>query len=106
MTFRRLVPAVMLLMTATFASFGRADDYTEYLRCGPNLIMVGETKLEVFRKCGNPVMREDVPVTTSWGYKYEEEWTYDMGPNDFLYVLRFDGSKLKTIHRGNRGFAR
>jgi hypothetical protein len=87
-----------------------ADDYLTDLRCNSGLIMLGESKLEVVSKCGEPVSKDTtdrrVPGSSSSNPAYitVEEWTYNFGPYDFIHVLEFQGTTLKAIRRGARGF--
>ncbi|EJM52390.1 DUF2845 domain-containing protein [Pseudomonas sp. GM48] len=84
------------------ASQAWADDT---LRCGSQLISVGDRSSEVLQKCGEPVSRDLLGYKLSADRREEfqvEEWTY--GPNGGMYqYLRFEGNRLKQItsKRGN-----
>jgi hypothetical protein len=71
----------------------------ETLRCGSQLISVGDRSSEVLRKCGEPVARDDLGYKRSVNRREEypvEEWTY--GPNSGMYqYLRFVGNRLVQI---------
>ncbi|MBV7576302.1 DUF2845 domain-containing protein [Pseudomonas sp. PDM32] len=75
------------------------------LRCGSQLISVGDRSSEVVQKCGEPVSRDQLGYKRSADRREEfqvEEWTY--GPNGGMYqYLRFEGNRLKQItsKRGN-----
>ncbi|MGF6199406.1 DUF2845 domain-containing protein [Pseudomonas laurylsulfatiphila] len=75
------------------------------LRCGSQLISVGDRSSEVVQKCGEPVNRDLLGYKRSADRREEfqvEEWTY--GPNGGMYqYLRFEGNRLKQItsKRGN-----
>ncbi|MBV7555896.1 DUF2845 domain-containing protein [Pseudomonas sp. PDM28] len=75
------------------------------LRCGSQLISVGDRSSEVVQKCGEPVSRDLLGYKRSADRREEfqlEEWTY--GPNGGMYqYLRFEGNRLKQItsKRGN-----
>jgi len=75
------------------------------LRCGSQLISVGDRSSEVLQKCGEPVSRDLLGYKRSADRREEfqvEEWTY--GPNGGMYqYLRFEGNRLKQINskRGN-----
>ena len=85
-----------------------SDDALTDLRCKSGLIMIGESKLEIVSKCGEPASKETVerrvPGSVKGAYVTIEEWTYNFGPHDFIHVLEFEGSTLKAIRRGSRGF--
>ncbi|HEF4762758.1 TPA: DUF2845 domain-containing protein [Pseudomonas putida] len=75
------------------------------LRCGSQLISVGDRSSEVLQKCGEPVSRDLLGYKRSANKREEfqvEEWTY--GPNGGMYqFLRFEGNRLTQItsKRGN-----
>ncbi|MCG6576413.1 DUF2845 domain-containing protein [Pseudomonas sp. AF32] len=69
------------------------------LRCGSQLISVGNRSSEVLQKCGEPAARDDLGYKRSVNRREEypvEEWTY--GPNSGMYqYLRFEGNRLVQI---------
>ncbi len=102
---------VLLILIGMFSVVCQAfsDDSLTDLRCKSGLIMIGESKLEVVSKCGEPASKDTVerrvpPWSARPQYVTIEEWTYNFGPTDFIHVLEFQGSSLKAIKRGDRGF--
>ncbi|MBP1149950.1 MULTISPECIES: DUF2845 domain-containing protein [Methylocaldum] len=79
------------------------------LRCGSLLVDTGDYKLEVLRKCGEPVFtdsRIELRYVKLYGSGLElgqyvpvmiDEWTYDFGPNRFVQLLRFENGRLVDI---------
>jgi hypothetical protein len=103
----KIVVLVLISMfSVVFQVFG--DDKLTDLRCKSGLIMLGESKLEVISKCGEPNSKDTFERRVYGGsqpaYVTVEEWTYNFGPRDFIHVLEFQGVKLKAIRRGDRGF--
>lgn len=78
---------------------------SETLRCGSQLISLGDRSSEVLQKCGEPVSRDVLGYKRSANRREEfqvEEWTY--GPSNGMYqYLRFEGNRLRQISskRGN-----
>ncbi|ANI56659.1 DUF2845 domain-containing protein [Pseudomonas sp. DR 5-09] len=78
---------------------------SDTLRCGSQLVSLGDRASEVLQKCGEPVGRDLLGFKRSANRREEfqvEEWTY--GPNNGMYqYLRFEGNRLKQINskRGN-----
>lgn len=91
------------------------------LRCNGHLVNVGESKLSVVRKCGEPAWREAVCVSRElfiWpqpvvpGQVLQplitpqcvpmEEWTYDRGEGQFLGIVRFRNSSVESMRDGER----
>lgn len=75
------------------------------LRCGSQLISVGDRQFEVQQKCGEPNSRDIIGYKRSANRREEvqvEEWIY--GPSSGMYqYLRFEGGRLMRIDskRGN-----
>jgi hypothetical protein len=96
---RRVLTGLILALAASQAWAA------ETLRCGSQLISVGDRSSEVLQKCGEPVSRDLLGYKRSADRREEfqvEEWTY--GPNGGMYqYLRFEGNRLKQItsKRGN-----
>lgn len=96
---RQLLFGLVLALAASQVS--AADT----LRCGSQLISVGDRSSEVLQKCGEPVSRDLLGYKRSANRREEfqvEEWTY--GPSGGMYqYLRFEGNRLKQItsKRGN-----
>ncbi|WP_213028839.1 DUF2845 domain-containing protein [Pseudomonas sp. Seg1] len=78
---------------------------SDTLRCGSQLVSLGDRASEVMQKCGEPVSRDALGYKRSANRREEfqvEEWTY--GPNNGMYqYLRFEGNRLRQINskRGN-----
>ena len=78
---------------------------SDTLRCGSQLVSLGDRASEVLQKCGEPVGRDPLGYKRSTNRREEfqvEEWTY--GPNNGMYqYLRFEGNRLRQItsKRGN-----
>jgi hypothetical protein len=93
---------LLSLALAVAASQAQAADT---LRCGSQLISVGDRSGEVLQKCGEPVSRDFLGYKRSANKREEfqvEEWVY--GPNSGMYqYLRFEGNRLVRIDskRGN-----
>lgn len=73
---------------------------SDTLRCGSQLVTLGDRSSEVLHKCGEPVSRDVLGYKRSANRREEfqvEEWTY--GPNNGMYqYLRFEGNRLRQIN--------
>jgi hypothetical protein len=87
----------LLLWLAASATPALADT----LRCGSQLVSVGDRRVEVEKKCGQPAYSDLVGYTLGSYDRREspiEEWVY--GPNNgMLTILTFEGSRLRNIER-------
>jgi hypothetical protein len=99
--------AIILLLFMTTEAFA--------LRCGNKLVDIGDRKIEVLEKCGNPLFvenwQEEVIVYRGRLERQIrrlsnidiEEWTYNFGANRFIYFLRFVNGRLNRIEEGQVG---
>jgi len=86
---------------------GRSADCAD----GDNLA-IGDSKLEVFRKCGPPSRvgteqaADKADSEPGAGYRRmldNDSWSYDFGPDRFVRRLTFRNGQLKSIERGSYG---
>ena len=108
---KRLV-AVSVLVSGLLLGAGNASA----MRCGNQLVLIGDRNHDVLRKCGEPDEREERPekryfrVFREGGF-FEvlqevtvEQWTYNLGPNMFIRILRFENGRLVEIETGEYGY--
>jgi hypothetical protein len=94
-----------LLLSLALAIVASQAHAADTLRCGSQLISVGDRSGEVLQKCGEPASRDFLGYKRSVNKREEfqvEEWVY--GPNSGMYqYLRFEGNRLVRIDskRGN-----
>lgn len=73
----------------------------ETLRCGSQLVSVGDRSFEVLQKCGEPAFRDLIGYSLGPYERREykiEEWVY--GPDGgMLSILTFEGNRLRAIER-------
>jgi len=102
---RHLAPALLLLLLAA-APAGA-------MRCGSQLVTIGDRAAEVLAKCGEPLTidRWDLVRQTSGFFRFKtweqvvvEEWTYNQGRSKFMRVLRFENGRLVDEETAGKGF--
>ncbi len=78
--------------------------HADTLRCGSQLVSIGDRSFEVERKCGEPDYRDLIGYTLGPYARREfkvEEWIY--GPsNGVLTILTFEANRLTRIERERR----
>lgn len=71
------------------------------MRCGNDLVQPGDATYTVLKRCGKPTYEEHFDrVVIHRGIRNIENldvWTYDFGPQDFVYTLRFEEGTLINI---------
>lgn len=85
------------------------------MRCGNQLVHLGDRQYDVLSKCGEPDYREEREEELYFrffrqGRFFEaleevtvEEWTYNLGPHMFVRILRFEDGRLTEIETGGYG---
>jgi hypothetical protein len=100
----RSLIAVSLVMLGVPATC--IGSQTNSFQCLSGIVSVGDTREEVATKCGNPSAKAYTDVSPMGGsaafkernsYSYESHWTYDPGPNGFVYKIEFRGGKVRSI---------
>ncbi len=82
--------AAMLLAACLSPSVALA----ETLRCGSYLIRVGDTKVDVIQRCGEPFFRE---VISGANERNEEQWYYVPASTQFQRIVTFRGTRVIRI---------
>jgi len=85
-------------------------------RCGDGLVSIGDSKGRVLIECGKPTFKEKVgdretrksetgtkKTKGTKSSKTVEQWTYNCGKDDFIYILTFEGGKLVKERTDGRG---
>ncbi|GGY70047.1 hypothetical protein GCM10011613_13050 [Cellvibrio zantedeschiae] len=87
----------------------------ESLRCNGDIVEVGDAKVDVYRKCGEPVLKdsycERTPIKikqSNGNYDLIERcenidvWTYNPGKGQFWTNLYFSQGRLREMRYGDR----
>lgn len=73
------------------------------LRCGTQLIEIGDTEQQVMHVCGKPTLQSK-DKRKGVRRSHQQMWTYNFGPEDFLYVLTFQKGQLVDLHTDGYGY--
>jgi hypothetical protein len=117
---------ISVLVAAFFVLSGSVE--SNAFRCGDGYVSVGDSKTKVLLECGKPTSKEKVRVKKGRHYRTDkrekdksgktkrtylkekkkpvEKWYYNCGENDFIYILTFEGSILKSEETGSYGKGR
>jgi hypothetical protein len=89
------------------------DAHADSFSCGGGIISTDDRSADVVAKCGNPDFRdshqEEViqrldAVTKQKVYITVEEWTYNLGPNQFMRIVVLKNGRVAEIRTGNYGY--
>lgn len=93
-----MIRLLILLLTVT----GAAPVWAQ-MRCGAALVEEGDYKAQVLLKCGEPLFRERYYRGDALtACEVIDQWTYDLGPGQFLRVLTFEEGRLERIEQVSR----
>ncbi len=105
---RRVIFVSMLLLTVFVSSRTEAETF----RCGDRVVSLGDTKADVVIKCGDTDLKDSHeesiiksidPFTKQKVTVIVDEWTYNLGPDSLIRILRFENGKLVDIKTGGYG---
>jgi hypothetical protein len=118
------------LLAARFLAPAAADAFrrdVSSIRCGTELVEVGDPEVKVLEHCGEPDLVRPLEDETSRRTPVEpfedrertpqpveppadrefatvEEWVYNFGPNEFMRYLKFREGELVRIELGGYGY--
>jgi len=96
-----LLPAIWLAASPATAS--------DSIRCEGGIVRVGDARIDLLAKCGQPTLQEEEPVAPGRvgdpGLALViERWTYNFGPQQFIQVVSLQGGKVIAVERGSYGY--
>jgi hypothetical protein len=113
MTMKRLYMFSFLFALAlAFLSF---DAHADSFSCDGGIISTGDRNSDVIAKCGSPDFRdshqEEVVQRLDADTKQKiyitvEEWTYNLGPNQFTRIVTLKNGRVAEIKTGNYGYVK
>ena len=88
----------------------------ESLRCSGGISEVGDSRLAVLYRCGEPLLRDTYCAPVFYGGTVQavpapwatfavpcllvDEWVYDRGPGQLIATVRFRNGVVQSIHYG------
>ena len=108
-------PAARACVAAALVA-GAAGARAESLRCAGGISEVGDSRLAVLYRCGEPLLRDSYCAPVFYGGTVQvvpapwaslvvpclvvDEWVYDRGPGLLLATVRFRNGVVQSIHYG------
>lgn len=101
---------LVLLLSPATAAAGESS-----LRCDRGIVALGDSKVDLLAKCGEPSLRDGQEVERrmlavpgqppmSTVLVLVEQWTYNHGPQRFMDLVTLEGGKVTAIERGGYGY--
>lgn len=105
--FARPLPGTFLL-AALLGSPSPPAPAGDSMRCGSRIVTVEAHAADILAACGEPDFRDVFswpPPRVPGELADVEQWTYDFGRNQLLYVLKLRHGRLVSIRTDGYGFA-
>ena len=92
--------ALTIMATAAIFVLTIADlSPARTIRCGTEIVSVGDPTIELLQKCGQPDMKELIKTN---GFIIEK-WTYNCGSKRFMKILTLKGGKVHKVEAADYG---
>ncbi len=100
-----------IVLVVTCCPAGRATE-TGTCACRDGIVSKGDLLAEVVKKCGPPTFQSQRQETRLDDTKESktittisiDDWTYNFGPNEFMYNLRFENGRVTKIESLDYGY--
>lgn len=89
----------IMLPVVIFVSVMAVPASTRTIRCGTEIVRVGDPTIELIQKCGEPDLRELIKTD---GFIIEK-WTYNCGSVRFMKILTLKGGIVQRIEVADYG---
>lgn len=91
--------SLSLAALAIVVLFVAAPSWARSIRCGNELVRVGDPTIELLQRCGEPDLKEllntDGPIV--------ERWTYNCGSLRFMRIITLRGGVIRKIELADYG---
>lgn len=77
---------------------------TESMQCKNGIVSPGDSMPTVIQKCGQPADKRATPRRYKYAgrtYPATEQWLYNFGPNEFVYIAVFNGYQISLLYSTN-----
>ncbi len=86
----RLLTGLLTGLVVSAAGVAQGLDTADGMRCGSDLISVGDTEFDVVSSCGEPASKDG------------NQWAYEQGQGTLVKYVIFMGGKVASIRVGSR----
>ena len=108
-SFACLVCGILFLL---LLPLGAPALQTSTMRCGNGIVSINDTIPEVLNKCGPPAFQDRRQETRASGPRYSrsydvttvDDWTYNFGPQEFMYQIIFQNGRVARIISRDQGY--
>ena len=80
------------------------DNSAIAMRCGSDLVSVGDSRTKLLSTCGPPTQSRSWRVKEDSKIYLREEWTYNHGPDNLMDIVILKDGVIVEIQTGGRGW--
>jgi uncharacterized protein DUF2845 len=104
---------ILIMLSVTTVCSAALATESETMRCARGIVSIGDTAGEVLGKCGEPAYATQRMEKRGdeRGYRYRtfttvaiDDWTYNFGPNEFMYRLLIENGRVAMIESLEHGY--
>ena len=97
---KKAIFGLTIMVSVTICVLAIADySSVRTIRCGTEIVSVGDPTIELLQKCGEPDLKELIKTN---GFIIEK-WTYNCGSKRFMKILTIKGGSVKRIEVADYG---
>jgi hypothetical protein len=117
MAGRSALCSALLAAAAAGLAVAPVEAHADSIRCSGGIVSVGDSKIDLLGKCGQPALREIrhgersrfvYGLQSAGGRRVDvsvETWSYDFGPRQFIQIVTLENGRVAAIERGSYGYA-
>jgi hypothetical protein len=95
----KIVNLINLTALTTIVLLLAAPSWARSMRCGNELVRVGDPTIELLQRCGEPDLKE---LLNTDGL-IVEKWTYNCGSLRFMRIITLKGGVIERIELADYG---
>ncbi len=109
------IGGLIFLFVVLMLALSSSDLYSATLDCAGGIVSVGDSRVDLLAKCGEPdhtdSHEEEISERFDQGLRQKtfitvEDWTYNYGPSQFMRIVTIRNGKVAHIRTGNYGYSK
>ncbi len=107
--------AIMLLYFLALMAMPYVNAYAETIDCKGGIISVGDSRVDLVTKCGEPDWKDSHDEVISERLDSDtkrkvivvvDEWTYNFGTSQLIRIVTMKNGRISDIRTGNYGYSK
>ncbi len=106
---------LFLIFLAPIVAMAHSDAYASSINCAGGIVSVGDSRVDLLAKCGEPDHKESheeaISERLDMGTRQKtfvtvEDWTYNYGPSQFMRIVTLRNGRVANVRTGNYGYSK